>query len=188
MVYYPFHTILYEVKVSRSDFLADRKKAARVKWHYPVHWHLKEQKDEIGERIRTGKYRVVKESIWQLNRIWIDEDYYNWERASKFRVEKPHLGGQRFYVVPWGLVKPEEVPEGWGLYWYRESDGRFFKKKSSEKFRPNVKLERDILTHAMRRMVNLGPKGIVVRPYSVQENELRTRNSAGASVSPLQSL
>lgn len=60
------HSVLIEVKVTRSDFLCDKKKSFR--------------KDPTKG---MGKYR--------------------------------------FYMCPDGLIKPEELPEGWGLIWVGKS-------------------------------------------------------------------
>lgn len=60
------HSVLIEVKVSRSDFLADRKKIFRI---HP-------------------------------------------ERG---------MGRYRFYMCPAGLIKPEELPAGWGLIYVSDT-------------------------------------------------------------------
>jgi hypothetical protein len=38
------------------------------------------------------------------------------DRAKPFRLKPEQgVGGERFYLTPAGLVKPEELPAGWGL-------------------------------------------------------------------------
>lgn len=69
------HTQLYEIKMSRSDFLADRNKVSR---------------------------------------------------------QKPAFGDERYFVCHGNFIKPDEVPEGWGLYHYY--GGKFHKIKDSIKF------------------------------------------------------
>lgn len=68
-------TELYEIKMSRSDFLRDKDKDSR--------------------------------------------DY-------------ALFGDKRYYVCYGDFIKPEELPEGWGLYWY--INGRFHLKKESLDF------------------------------------------------------
>lgn len=39
------------------------------------------------------------------------------EKKKRARNEgKPALGHWRFYLTPEGLIRPEEIPDGWGLY------------------------------------------------------------------------
>ncbi len=82
-------TILFEIKISRSDFLSDKQKDARKKYKTRSYIH----------RNHAGKYEV---------RLYTPELRWN---------EKPHLGLRRYYVCEYGLIHPDEV-ERWGLYWY----------------------------------------------------------------------
>lgn len=66
------HTVLIEVKISRSDFLADKKKMFR-------------QTPQLG------------------------------------------MGTYRFYMCPTGLIKPEELPENWGLIYVADSGNNYGK-------------------------------------------------------------
>ena len=70
-------TQLFEIKMSRSDFLADRKKYAR---------------------------------------------------------EHPHFGNERYFVCYGDFIKEDEVPQGWGLYHYKNN--KFYKIKDSIQFVP----------------------------------------------------
>ena len=36
---------------------------------------------------------------------------------KRFRVKDKGLGDWRFYLSPPGIIKPEDLPEGWGLLW-----------------------------------------------------------------------
>lgn len=69
-------TDMYEIKMSRSDFLRDKDKLAR--------------------------------------------DY-------------ALFGDKRYYVCYGDFIKVEELPEGWGLYWY--INGKFYLKQESREFR-----------------------------------------------------
>lgn len=132
-------TALYEIKMSRADFLADAKKDARRKWKPKGYWS------------RYGD----EPAVWMPQR---PELYY---------IQKPHLGTIRYFVCEAGLIKPEELPEGWGLYWY--ADGKFTKKRESKKWRPDVHTERDLAAHALRRYASGDSKGIIVRAYGEEK-------------------
>ena len=67
---------LYEIKMSRSDFLADRKKYSRA-----------------------------------IN---------------------PWFGEKRYFVCNGDFIKEDEVPQGWGLYHFK--NGKFYKIKESDNF------------------------------------------------------
>ena len=121
-------TKLYEIKVSRSDFLADQKKECRKKHCVPRFWG------------------------------------YGKSPPERYLVQYPHLGSKRYYVCESGLITPEELPEGWGLYWVKGN--RFLQKKESGNWRPNVHAERDIVTHAFRRFASGDTTGILVNAYS----------------------
>lgn len=71
------NTWLYEIKMSRSDFLADRSKLCR-------------------KAINHGQF-----------------------------------GDCRYFVCYGDFIKPDEVPEGWGLYHFK--NGRFFKIKEASR-------------------------------------------------------
>ena len=93
---------LIEVKVSRSDFLADKKKDHRRRPH-------------------TG------------------------------------MGRQRFYLCPRGMIKPEEVPEGWGLLWATEGQIRLNRSviDNQKDFEIDQYKEMQMLIHNYR-LVRLG--------------------------------
>ena len=118
-------TALYEIKVSRTDFKADHKKDARKKW-----------KPKIATYYRSRK----------------DVDFIKACYPDLYYIDAPHLGVRRYYVCPSGLIRPEEIPEGWGLYWF---DGAKFRRKlDSKKWRADVRTERNLLAHALRRYAN----------------------------------
>lgn len=137
-------TTLYEIKISRADFLADAKKDARKKWKPKVDMHYRKE--------WLGKKEVIE---------WVAK------APELYYIEHPHLGARRYFVCEAGLIKPEELPEGWGLYWFK--DGRFFKKRDSGKFRPDVHAERDLVAHALRRFASGDSRGIMVNTYSMRE-------------------
>ena len=123
------HTWLYEIKMSRSDFLADKHKSAR---------------------------------------------------------KRPHFGDYRFYVCAGDFIKPEELPEGWGLYYFKNN--KFYKQSDSKNF-----AERAAGSFILRSTIQLlsnhiicEKKNIVFSPRVTQNRELykkKTEDKNGAEFS-----
>lgn len=120
------YTYLYEIKVSRQDFLKDSDKECRIE---------KEIKYFPSFTInRLKKYNGIDWKSFGL---------------QEFIVQKPHLGRERFYVCPKNIIMPDEINNGFGLYWY---DGKNLKKKKDSKhFKSNIYDELRILEHAFRK-------------------------------------
>jgi hypothetical protein len=142
-------TALYEIKTSRSDFLADSKKVARRKWrpklglfYYPG--HPASEKAEV--RLRA-------------------------ESPELYFIEKPHLGRTRYFVCEPGVIGRPDLPEGWGLIWYK--NGKMYVKADSRNWRPDVHMERNILAHAFRRFASGDRSGIIVNTYAEPPEEKR---------------
>ena len=57
-------------------------------------------------------------------------DYLGDKNKSFRRDPKKGMGNKRFYVVPKGMVRPDEVPKGWGLL-YLYPSGKIREIKSS---------------------------------------------------------
>lgn len=108
------HSILIEVKVSRSDFLADKKKWFRI------------------------------------------------------HPEKG-MGKERYYCCPTGLIRKDELPEGWGLIYVNqqgratlvhrplqeysiEAHGRTYKMNRTYQHERNVDAEHALMYSALRRL------------------------------------
>lgn len=110
--------------------------------------------------LRTGLKSDYDRSEWtikkwkpKINIKWCQEkqrQMFEAERPELYYIEKPHLGFLRYYVCPAGMIQPEEIKNGFGLYWY--SGTRFFQKKRSEHFRRNLFEENAILCHAIRKL------------------------------------
>lgn len=130
LIYGPQGTELYEIKVSKQDFKQDSKKEARKKY-----------KPKVGV---FRKSSFAKKIEYMLKA----------EAPELYYLEYPHLGERRYYVCPKGLINVDELPQGWGLYWYQR--GRFYEKQKSMKWRNNIRLERDMLTHAFRKRLSEG--------------------------------
>ncbi|MBL8968242.1 MAG: hypothetical protein JNG85_14645 [Spirochaetaceae bacterium] len=134
-------TVLFEIKMSRADFLADTKKDARKKW--------------------KPRGYVRYETDWKTQKPLL-----NWIAQSPelYYIEAPHLGARRYFVCESGLIKPEELPAGWGLYWYK--GGKFYQKRESGKFRANIRDERNLAVHAFRRCASGDSTGIIINSYA----------------------
>ncbi len=123
-------TTLYEIKVSRQDFLKDSQKECRI-----------EKKIKYFPRLN---FNIIKKNSG-----------YEWENSwakpqlQEFYNQVPHLGRKRFYVCPENLILPEEILNGFGLYWYNGKN--FRKKKDSKNFKANIYEEQRILEHAFRK-------------------------------------
>jgi hypothetical protein len=131
-------TKLYEIKISRSDFLADDSKDCRRKVYIKYGFYY-------GSDIKSLMHLYLKKT-------GLDTWYQ----------EAPHLGRRRYYVCSSGLIQPEEIKNGFGLYWY---NGKFSKKKESENFRNNVYEEMSILCHAFRKHAGGKAENIIIQRY-----------------------
>lgn len=85
------------------------------------------------------------------------------DRAKPFR-QKPEkgVGSERFYLTPPALIKPEELPAGWGLLEYRR--GRIEIVQASEKnlrTAAGFRCEMNLLLASLRRVeVRIEPQSI----------------------------
>lgn len=149
LMFHSNHSTLYEIKVSRADFLSDKNKECRMDLR-PHTVEFKHMKYKERKKLSDSRIKLVP-------------TYYRRE-PTRFINQQPHLGVYRYYVCPYGMIQPEEV-ELFGLYWYREKDGKFFNKKKSEKFKRNLYEENAILVHAVRRQCNTGNDKLLVKEY-----------------------
>lgn len=131
------HSVLIECKVSRSDFLADRKKLFRKE---PV----------LG------------------------------------------MGSYRYYCCPSGLIKVDELPEGWGLIYENNGKAKLVHKpvielqtergypyKTHYRHEKNIRAEQGVMYSALRRLFIKGyMKHIYDQQYAkgVSPNDLITLN------------
>lgn len=70
--------------------------------------HSGEQPDAIGWR----------DSISFLIECKASRSDFLADKKKRFRVEaKDGMGEWRFYMCPPGMIKPEDLPDGWGLLW-----------------------------------------------------------------------
>jgi hypothetical protein len=134
---------LFEIKVDYQDFRKDNQKDCRrrLRIKYLPQLHVSYDYENYKERKQYIKYR---------------------KDLTEYIEQCPHLGRQRYYVCPAGLIQPEEIKNGFGLYWY---NGKFSLKKKSERFRHDMFAEMNILLHAFRKYGNNHQENILIRKY-----------------------
>jgi len=147
LVFNEGNTILFEIKISIADFKKDQKKEARKK--YIQHWSI----NALNRWVDEKQDKRISRQWFKIKREHMDLVY----------IERNHLGNKRYYVCPWGLIKVEDLPEGWGLFYFK--NGKFFLKKESAKWRSNLKIERELAVHALRRYASGDSTGIMVNTY-----------------------
>lgn len=90
------------------------------------------------------------------------------DAGKKFRAEEDKgMGLYRYYVVPWGLVTPEEVSPGWGLLWVNDAGKVSVRKQSSKFLRRKHSAEISTLVSALRRMAPQAEAGVSARLFKV---------------------
>ena len=151
-------TVLFEIKISLSDFRADQYKECRKKWCLP-HWAryldwcietqnpflLKKALETTGEKGKKARFKFVRgEPEIEL-------------------IESAHLGNRRYFVCPWALIPVEKIPEGWGLIYYK--NGKFYRIRDSGNFRSNLRAENNLIIHALRRYASGDTTGILINTY-----------------------
>lgn len=101
-------------------------------------------------------------------------------RADFLRdAAKPHrqgdagMGCLRYYLTTLGMIKPAELPEGWGLL---ESNGRGRIRTvvQPERRKPDHREEGAILVSLIRRIGQNPPEGVSVRCYTVATERTAT--------------
>lgn len=132
-------TTLFEIKVDYQDFKRDPLKDCRVKHTIKYFGALRYEREKV---------RKVLFQNPQLKELF---------------QEKPHLGRHRYYVCPWGLIPTEELPKGWGLYYFKS--GKFFLQRKSGLFRRDIHSEIKILTHAFQKHSQLEDVNVIIKPY-----------------------
>ncbi len=157
-------TRLYEIKTSHADFLADQKKEARVcRGSYWMHGGLHAEIDNLWSQNRKQKNALFIDKKFDRKIRRIDTFFTLLEQNDKTYQEPPHLGERRYYVCEPGIIDESELPTGWGLIYF---DGKKFKEiRDSSKWKPNVRAERDIMAHALRRYASGDDTGILIHTY-----------------------
>lgn len=151
-------TVLFEIKMSLSDFRADQYKDCRKKWTLPywaryLDWQLETKSPFLLKMACEQAKKENKKARFEMVRGEPEIEL----------IEREHLGNRRYFVCPWGIIPVESVPEGWGLLYYK--NGKFFLKKESGRFRSNLRTEKNIVIHALRRYASGDSTGILINTY-----------------------
>lgn len=183
---------LYEIKTSHSDFLADSKKEVRKKWKPKNYLDEKFiyqyrmindkcpknntiisinscKKCNFCQGVNTKQIYNEENIVKELKEIkctfdgkakieWINKN------PELYYIEYPHLGNYRYYVCEKNIIMPEEIQEGWGLYWI--INNKFYEKKESKKWKVNLFEERNILIHSFRKWVSGDKSNILINSYN----------------------
>lgn len=169
LTYYNNRTTLYEIKISRSDFIADPKKESReLRGYYRTYSGIRTHTVELYKEARRKEKALYidkrcarkLESIEAYHQIWCNQDktYKQW----------PHLGQLRYYVCVEGLIDKSELPNGWGLIYFKEPN-KFKRIVESGQFRADMNTERAIIAHALRGYASGNKSNILVRTYDYKE-------------------
>jgi hypothetical protein len=147
-------TELYEIKISLSDFNSDKKKECRKKFKVPYYLQILDRRltPALAGHIIDGNDKLKRQLI-KIKR----------EHPDIFYQEDSHLGNKRYYVCPYGLIPVSKLPEGWGLYYFR--GGKFYSQRGSNNFRSNLRTEKHLMLHALRRYASGDDTGILINTY-----------------------
>ena len=93
-----------------------------------------------------------------------------------------HMGTLRYYMAPKGLLKQDDLPEGWGLL---EVAGQRIRQavKAEAHNEKDWRSEQGLLVSALRRIGEKSPRGTYVRfyPYAAPRNGHVPRATLGVS-------
>jgi len=84
------------------------------------------------------------------------------------------IGRFRFYLAPSGLLKPEQIPKGWGLL-NASNGGRITMTKPSDVFEYKHDYEMGVFLSLLRRMKVKPGKHVNIRAYTVDDKEKEPR-------------
>ena len=88
----------------------------------------------------------------------------------------PGIGLNRYFLTPPALLKPEELPEGWGLLELQNHRIKLIKPSIIFSQRDHQH-ELNILLSCLRRIGQRPPKGVSIRAYTYE-----TKNRASIGV------
>ena len=69
----------------------------------------------------------------------------------------------RYYVCPADIIQLEDLPEGWGLIWYKNN--KFYLKRTSKKCKRNIGLESRLLINALKRVNEGRLDNVIIKAY-----------------------
>lgn len=102
------------------------------------------------------------------------------DKMKPFRREPERgMGNLRYFCAPQGMLKAEEMPEGWGLLeWTGKKIIETAKANPQQRtglgWQDGRNYELELLLSAMRRIGNAAPKGVSVKCYTYESNNRAT--------------
>ena len=122
---------------------------------------------------QSGAHTVLLECKTSRSDFLSDKDKF-------FRRQEDYgMGEYRYYVAPHGMIQPEELPEGWGLY---EVDERFVREKVKAEYKDaNKKKECMMLMSALRRL-EISTCVFVRQDTEIEERENSQHLTNGSTV------
>ena len=103
-------------------------------------------------------------------------DFLRDQHKSTRQHESLGMGNERLYLAPSGMIKPEELPQGWGLLEVSD-EGKVRVKSQPLTRKSNKEAETSLLVSAIRRIGQNPPLGISVKCYT-----FKTQNRATISI------
>lgn len=91
-------------------------------------------------------------------------DYLS-EKRKRYGHRRIGMGDFKYYLTPHDLVKPEELPEGWGLM-YVSGKGVKIVVEAPQIYNKDHRSEQGLLLSCIRRLGPTSPEGVSVRFYT----------------------
>ena len=132
-----YGSVLFEIKISRQDFLSDKKKDSRRNlkaWEEIIKGHIEEHflYETNTTLFNNRPYKVLDKKEFDFYKEFVKVKVWFNTVIIKHK-EEPHLGSKRYYVCEKGLIKPEETGV-FGLYYFYPKSNRLKKIKESSNF------------------------------------------------------
>jgi len=102
-------------------------------------------------------------------------DFFSDQKKHFRRYPENGMGDQRYFLVPHGLVKPRDLPEGWGLLELKGE--RVYRTVESKRFEKKAGAEISVLVSIIRRL-NPELKGVSIKFYQIETKGRSTVISA----------
>lgn len=107
----------------------------------------------------------------------ISREDFKRDFKKDFRINpEKGMGEYRLYIAPKGLIKIEELPNGWGLIEVNDKNKCRIVRKAEQQ-EANKKREMIVLTSLIRRIGQNPPKGVSIKCYTYE-----TKNNATLTV------
>ncbi len=133
----------------------------------------KHEKDVFIPECKTGPTWFNKNlrimDVWVLKRSWVNLETICYEikiNRGDFKQDnkwKEYLDycHKFYFVCPWGMIKPEEIENGAGLYWVTKNGNRIYVKKYAKK--RDIEIPIELLLHIIMS------RTVVMRPHEIYQ-------------------